>query len=416
MPSRLLLLLPQLPHDPTSGAARSMLGIARTLAAAGYQVRALSPTATESAHPLNPLLVLNKSRLRVEVDRRPAVGRGRPVLRFEDGGVACAALDTGTLGLRDWDVAHGAQFNRLLEDELTRTAPEIVLTFGGSPPDLLRRELCRLAGAAVVFGLRNLAYLHPLAFEHVDSVLSVSAFIQRTYRESIGLESTAIPPVIDPAEIVPEHHEPRYFTFVNPTPAKGVFFMLRLLDELAARRPDIPLRVVEGRASAAHFAKAANMCGLDLRFMKNLTLSPTFASPREVFAKTKAVLMPSAEPEPFGRVAAEALACGVPPLVGDRGGLPEAAAGGGVVLPLPASFTKDSRTAPLAADVQPWIDAIVRLHDDPRAYAEACARARSAAGTFAPGAIGPRLVEYFDGVRRGGRPLRQEAATGSRSP
>ena len=37
-------------------------------------------------------------------------------------------------------------------------------------------------------------------------------------------------------------------TFINPQAAKGVYVFARIARELAARRPDIPLLVVQGRS------------------------------------------------------------------------------------------------------------------------------------------------------------------------
>ena len=63
--------------------------------------------------------------------------------------------------------------------------------------------------------------------------------------------------------------------------------------------------------------------------------APATPRPADFFALTKILLVPSLFPEPFGRVAAEALINGIPPLVSDRGALPETVAGAGRVLPFP---------------------------------------------------------------------------------
>ncbi|MDV8023654.1 glycosyltransferase family 4 protein [Rhodococcus sp. IEGM 1330] len=60
-----------------------------------------------------------------------------------------------------------------------------------------------------------------------------------------------------------------------------------------------------------------------IRYMGALSYVDTMRT----LADTKLVLVPSAWDEPFGRVAAEALAVGALPLVSNRGGLPEIVAG-----------------------------------------------------------------------------------------
>ena len=97
-------------------------------------------------------------------------------------------------------------------------------------------------------------------------------------------------------------------------------------------------------------------------------------------------------------MAAEALLNSVPPIVSDRGGLPEAANGGGFVLPLPAALTLDTRVPVAAADVEPWLELIIRLADDQAFYAEASTRARAAGQAWRPEALVPRYLEYFNRI------------------
>jgi hypothetical protein len=42
--------------------------------------------------------------------------------------------------------------------------------------------------------------------------------------------------------------EPKYVTFINPQPSKGMTVFARIAVVLNGRRPDIPLLVVEGRS------------------------------------------------------------------------------------------------------------------------------------------------------------------------
>ncbi|HRG57293.1 MAG TPA: hypothetical protein PLG56_14705, partial [Lacunisphaera sp.] len=81
-----------------------------------------------------------------------------------------------------------------------------------------------------------------------------------------------------------------------------------------------------------------------------------------------------------------------------RGGLAEAANGGGFVLPLPASLTLETRLPVAAPDVEPWLATIIRLADDQEYYAAASARARAAAAAYQPEVLGRRYRDYFDGI------------------
>ncbi len=55
--------------------------------------------------------------------------------------------------------------------------------------------------------------------------------------------------------------------------------------------------------------------------------APPVQTPREYFALTRMLLVPSVWEEPFGRVAAEAMVNGIPAIVSNRGALPEVVGG-----------------------------------------------------------------------------------------
>ena len=155
---------------------------------------------------------------------------------------------------------------------------------------------------------------------------------------------------------------------INPSPEKGLMFVARLAEEIGLQRPDLAMLFIESRGSAGRLVGAGLTAGFDLRRHENLMLSTPVAQPREIYAATRVLLVPSLWNEPAGRVAAEALFNGIPPLVSDRGGLPEICNGAGFVLPIPAAITpRDVRPVDAAA-VQPWIDLIARLEDDEEFY------------------------------------------------
>ena len=398
---RLLLLLPQLPQDPTSGAARSMRTIGELLAAAGWSVRALATTATESATPIAAAEHLQAIGLAVTFrpPNRSVYKHDRAVLECTDAcGTHYQLLDTGGLTMLGWPGEHGSQFNRLYQRELADHKPDLVFGYGGSPGDVERFTRARAAGCKVIFGLRNHGYQNATWLRDLDGVLTCSEFLSGVYREALGLASTALPSPLDPAETIAPDREPIFFTAINPSVEKGVFFLARLAEELAGRRPDIPLLFIESRGSGGMVVEAGRLGGFDLRRHESLMFAPAVAKPAEIFRGTRALLVPSVWDEPFGRVAAEALLNGVPPIVSDRGGLSEAANGGGFVLPLPASLTLETRTPVAAADVEPWLATIIRLADDQEYYAAASTRARAAGAAYQPEVLGRRYVDYFTGI------------------
>ncbi len=397
MPRRVLLLLSQMPQDPASGAARNLLSICETLATSDFQVRALGTTATEIKGPYDPDAVL------AAAGRSPARSRlpdGAEILSLNARRIHTTLLDVGPAHPSDWDHAHAPAFHRLLKAIADDWPPDIVVTYGGSPAEITRRRFLRARGAAIVFGLQNLSYLHPAAWTDVDAVFTASAFTTEVYRQRIGLRSTPLIAPFDLEDVVATAHHRRFLTFINPNLAKGAVVFARLAEELSVRRPSMPILVIEARGDAATLIDAASHAGFDLRRHANLHVAESVSRPRTIYEATRALVVPSVWSEPFGRVAPEALLNGIPPVVSDRGGLPDAANGGGFVLPIPPNIRPDTHAVPPAQAIAPWIDTCERLMTDDAFYADACARAREAGERYRPERLRTEILTFFARVFR----------------
>ena len=405
MPRRILLLLAQLPFDPASGAARSMRGIAEMLAASGeFEVRAVAATGTEHGMATGATPIASAEHyarhagatLTADTETIP----GRRVLRGHHRGITYALLDTGSARPHHLPPDLESALDTLVERQTAGWTPEIVLTFGGRDAEVRRRKRLRDRGAAVVFGLRNLSYRSREAFHHVDAALTPSEFLSRFYHALIGLRSTPIFSPMDVSDIRAEKHTPKYLTIINPSLEKGLMLFARIAHEVASARPDIPIMVVESRGTAGLLVRAGQAGGFDLRPHKNILVSPGVSRPALIYAATRALLVPSLWEEPFGRVAAEALLNGVPPLVSRRGGLPDVVGDGGFVLDVPDSITPKSQAPATADEVRPWTDLAIRLMTDDAFHADASARARAAGERFLPERLAPRYLEYFRSIVR----------------
>lgn len=154
--------------------------------------------------------------------------------------------------------------------------------------------------------------------------------------------------------------------------------MARLAEELGRRCPTIPLMIVESRGSAGRLVQAGMLAGFDLRRHENLMMSPPLEQPKDIYAATRGLLAPSLWQEPAGRVAAEALLNGIPPLVSDRGGLPETCNGAGFYLPIPPDVTRAQPIPVHAAVVEPWLELMIRLEGDAEFYRAESQRALDA--------------------------------------
>lgn len=400
MPKRILILLSQLPQDPSSGAARNMRSIAEMLTPLGFEFECVATTATEQVKPEDPIDILDRAGCRLENQLPAEARREGSFIRFAHRAVSYHLLNTGPARILEWSDELDGALNTLLAERLAAFNPDLIFTYGGQPRELRRQRAAKDRGCAIVFALQNWGYLHPRAIPFADAVWTVSTFHQRVYREKVGIESTAIPNPILPEDALAPQRRPEFVTMINPSREKGVMLFARLAEMLCATRPDARVLVVEARGSAEELVRAGLDAGFDLRRHTNIVISPGVAKPSHIYAVTKLLLVPSALAEPSGRVAAEALINAIPPLVSDRGGLPETVEGGGIVLPMPAWLHADTNRVVSPEEAQPWLDAILRLLDDPSVYAEASARALAAGARHLPEQLAPRFAELFETVRR----------------
>jgi hypothetical protein len=370
------------------------------LASAGFRVAALGTTATDhGSGAADPLKILREQGHSIETDK-PGDLADRPVYRCNSRGVECVILDTGKHSSTTWLTSQGDQYNRLLTELHQRYKFEVCLTMGAMPPERERQAWLRHRGCIVVLGVRQHGYYHPDAFTTVDDALMPSEFLVGCYRKRIGITGTALPMPIELGDVIPPERRPIYTVQVNPNPEKGLFFLARLAEEISLARPDFPLLIVESRGGGLGVIAAGRAGGFDLGRHANIMVSPGVPQPKGFLVATRVLLAPSVWEEPSGRVAAEAMLCGIPPVVSDRGGLPETVGEHGFVLPLPSDLTTATRTPVAAAAVGPWVDLLLRLHDDRSFYADACARAAEGGRAFRPEALKPRYIEYFSNVRR----------------
>jgi glycosyltransferase involved in cell wall biosynthesis len=395
---RLLLVLPQLPHDAASGAARSARTICELLAHAGCEVHALATTATERGDSSNPLETLRELGIQPTCERAPSKQRDRPEICFTDRGVHYRLLDVGSRPVSAWPQLYGRQFDLLFDHSLHSFRPDVMFGFGGTAGDVRRYQRARRQGVKVVFTLQNPFYQTPGLLDHMDGVLTASQFLADLYYASIGLDSTPIPLPISREDVVAQNPDPIFFTMINPSPEKGLMFMARLAEELGVRRPDIPLLVVESRGSGGRLVQAGLLGGFDLRRHENLMMASTVMRPSEIYGPTRALLVPSVWPEAFGRVSAEALLNGIPPIVSDRGGLPEVCSDAGFVVPIAGEFTAAQRVPVPASAVEPWLELMFRLEDDRGFYETAAAGCAAAGDRFEAARLAPRYVDYFASI------------------
>jgi glycosyltransferase involved in cell wall biosynthesis len=408
---RILLAIHNAYTDHTSGAAQSMRILMQWMAQAGHDVRVLGTARFDAKPPASIQQHLaehgisprrrppSKAFLR-SVKRVANLGPGRPTLDFTLNDVAVTMLLTRAPRNTPADQFEAKQFVVLLDQILDEFEPDVLVTYGAHPvvQEALRHAQER--GALSVFTLRNYGYEDRKYYEHVDHVFTTSPYLTDVYRERIGLRSVGIDSPIEWTDVEAPEEMRRFVTFVNPSLHKGSMLFARLADMLGSARPDIPILVVQSATTAGRLNAIP---GLDFTKYPHIMAAPATPRPADFFALTRILLVPSTFAEPFGRVAAEALINGIPPLVSDRGALPQTVDRGGVVLPLPDWLTPKTEQLPSVEETRPWFEAVCELWDDPVRYQEASARARATADErYAETVMRRRYCDYFESLGPGG--------------
>jgi GT2 family glycosyltransferase/glycosyltransferase involved in cell wall biosynthesis len=272
--------------------------------------------------------------------------------------------------------------------------PDVLFTYGGDAVTQGMIAVARHRRIPVVFAIHNFGYTDARHFSNVDYCFVPSEFAQAHYRDKLGLECRVLPNPVDWERVRVEDTQPRYLTFVNPALYKGAYPFVRIAQELGRRRPDIPLLVVESRATKA----TLGVCGLRPADHPHIHIMPVTTDPRRFWRLTKVLLMPSLWWESQGLVAVEAMINGIPVVASDRGALPGTLGDGGIALSLPDRLTPTSQVLPTAEEVEPWVEAVIRLWDDPGWYQEQSTRGRQRAQVWHHDRLRPLYAEFFGAV------------------
>lgn len=264
--------------------------------------------------------------------------------------------------LSDGDHGNRSRILGEFDASLEHLRPDVVAIRSSDPlaRDVLSRSAAR--GAARALWVEDADFVDSATLAEVDLALVPSRFLARYLLEAYGVDAAVVPPAILPSHAVAGDGDPRYLTFLDPTPENGVYAFARIAEELAGRRPDIPVLVIEGRGTEATVAA----CGLELRRHGSVFFMGATPDPRLYWGETRVCLIPSLAWDASGHVAGQAVLNGIPVLASDRGSLPETVGDAGLVLPLPDRLTPATRWLPTPAEVAPWVEAILHLWDDRR--------------------------------------------------
>jgi glycosyltransferase involved in cell wall biosynthesis len=263
-----------------------------------------------------------------------------------------------------------------IRDAVEHFKPDIAVIQAGAPVRAAR-EIVRL-------GLPGIFYLRDVFFEEMGGTpfahrllcyVAATRFSADLLKSRFGISARVVPPLIDPARYRVEPTGNRV-TLVGLDRKKGVEFAYRL----ARRCSHIPFLFVESwPLTRRRFTGYARRC----RKAGNIDILRFTLDMKEVYRRTRVLIVPSQCEENWGRVVSEAQVSGIPALIADRGGLKESLGPGGIAMASDAS-------------VDEWAETLNRLWGDENHYrrlsGEACHHASRE--TFQPG----HIYDFFHSI------------------
>ena len=361
---RILLTATASHAPPRGGATRSNLAWLNRLAASGHQCRIVcGPSGEGAPYPFDEsifMLAVADPARRVQVLRNE-------IREFQPDWVLVSSEDLGHVLLRE--AQHSAEGRVVYLAHTPQFFP-----FGPASwnPDAHAAELVARAAGVVAIG-RHMA-------EYIERAL--------------GRRAEVIHPPIYGSGPFPNlaRFERGLVAMINPCAVKGISIFLAI----AARLPQYEFGATPGWGATAE----------DLRALERLPNVRVLPNPRgidDMLRETRILLMPSLWHEGFGLIVMEAMLRGIPVVASDSGGLREAKAGTGFLIPVNGIeryepvFDEHGMPRPVTPynDPGPWVEAVTRLLSDRAVYERESAASRAAAHSFVEGLDADALERFL---------------------
>jgi glycosyltransferase involved in cell wall biosynthesis len=315
---------------------------------------------------------------------------------------ACETGETVTDGIGMSRVAELALHAERLTEEIRAYRPDWVLVSSEDVTQRLLRAAERGAPGRVVY-LAHTPQFFPFGPESWNPDSEATRIVERAagvvaighhMAAYIGKHSGAKAVVVHPPIYVEAAGGAggSLILMINPCIVKGI----EIFVEVAARLPELPFGALTG------WGTTANDRALLARH-KNIEFIGSVRDIDEVLGRARMLLMPSIWYEGFGLIVMEAMLRGLPVVSSDSGGLMEAKAGTGYVIPVcpieryEPVFDENHMPRPVrgAQDVEPWVAAVKKLASDDTAHRVEAERSRAAAQRFVGELHADALEEYL---------------------
>ena len=286
----------------------------------------------------------------------------------------------------DWVLISSEDLGHMLLREASQAAPGRVVYLAHTPqfypfgpaswnPDARAAELVARAAAVVAIGRSTAAYVERHT-GRAAAVVHPPIYGEGPWRNLGCFERGLV-------------------AMINPCAMKGIAVFL----ELAARLPEVAFGALDGWGTTSRDRAA-------LAALPNVMALPNCRDIEQALERTRVLLMPSLWYEGFGLIVMEAMLRGIPVIASDSGGLKEAKAGTGYVIPVrpierfEPVFDEHGMPRPVTApqEIGPWVEAVRTLLGDRAAYERESRASREAALRFTGGLRAGALEDLLAGL------------------
>jgi hypothetical protein len=287
------------------------------------------------------------------------------VLRIDAEGVPVLLLLGSTTRPHTPDEAELAALPKIAAAGLDGQSRDVLMTSAGP----LMAELLAIGrgrGVVTVALQPNCTPRDGAAFRDADVIVTPSQFTADYLHEAFALPCTTLPGAVaidDPAS-----SQSRETILLDGTQPGSLDVVTQIVFEVQRSRPGIPL-IVLGENDSGSLDRTWASAGL----LVSLTLGWERIAPAAVTA----------------------LRHGLPIITSDRGSGPELFEAAGLVLSLPERLTAAAPTRLTANELAPWVDTVLRFHDDRAFAAGQRSRALVASCRWAAETVIPQYVSFL---------------------
>jgi GT2 family glycosyltransferase len=252
---------------------------------------------------------------------------------------------------------------------LANHQPDAVVTFNPGPkPDPIVDLLFHVAKCRdipLVTWLADTSPVSPIVLQNGDYFVVTSRTLSESFLQAVGLVCSVLPPAFDWDTTTAKARCPTAISILDSNLLGDSIVATTIAEEVCRRCPEIPI--------------AAASSTIDL-------------------VTTRLAVVPALGLGPYDRTVAAAMINGIPIIASNRGSLPELVGAEGQLIDVPTRCQTNSTETLAPSEVEPWIEAIVRLWRDQRLYDDVSERTSLAALRWHPTRVEPVYREFFSNL------------------